>query len=641
MRLALRSGPTRVAARRTRLPAGPWLLALLLALVAGAASRTACADAKVAFEVNPRSTFVGQPVTVRITVSGAAAHDQPVLPQIPGAEVSLGGTERTQSAQLLNGRMVQTSTVTYRFLVSPSSPGVMTIPSIAVRADGRDFTSDAWNVEVKPLASDDRFTLEVAADPAEAWVGQAVDLTLRVWVRPYIDRRWSIQIPAESMWSAVEESSQWGIFEPAMRALAQRQQRPPSRVLERVDANGVSSEYYVYEIRRRVYPGRPGPLDLGDLALRMRYPTKLSRSDDFFDRGQLRMTESVPLVATARPPALVVKPLPEAGRPASFGGAVGRFELETSAEPTDVAVGEPISLKMIVKDRTIGGAELTTLSPPNLAEQPALVSEFRVASDPIAGEVQGWMKSFTQSIRPLRDAISAIPPIEFSYFDPSDAAYHEIRSSAIPIKVRPGLSLDAARIVDARGDLAGGAATTLSDTAGGVLANETDLRRLLGSQPLGLTPIATALGVAPPLLLLAVASIALARRVRDHDPAGRRRRSALRRARQRLATAGSASELRAALVDAVCDLAGVPAGALTAREATGKLASLGASSDCVDTYRASLEACEQVAYAPSGSVDLNALRVAAQRALSSVPMKSLEPLPALERGERLQSGAPR
>ena len=44
-----------------------------------------------------------------------------------------------------------------------------------------------------------------------------------------------------------------------------------------------------------------------------------------------------------------IKPLPTAGRPASFSGAVGDFTLATSAQPTKARTGDPVSMKVEIK----------------------------------------------------------------------------------------------------------------------------------------------------------------------------------------------------------------------------------------------------------------------------------------------------
>ena len=63
--------------------------------------------------------------------------------------------------------------------------------------------------------------------------------------------------------------------------------------------------------------------------------------DGFFDRYQ---QVSVDLEAEAQ--AITVKPLPSAGRPAGFNGAVGRYTMQAKASPLEVTVGDPVTVNI-------------------------------------------------------------------------------------------------------------------------------------------------------------------------------------------------------------------------------------------------------------------------------------------------------
>src|ERR1700679_2660026 len=52
--------------------------------------------------------------------------------------------------------------------------------------------------------------------------------------------------------------------------------------------------------------------------------------------------------ATPKAVELTVKPLPVAGRPADFAGAVGNFELSADGSPKRVKMGDPVTMKIKV-----------------------------------------------------------------------------------------------------------------------------------------------------------------------------------------------------------------------------------------------------------------------------------------------------
>lgn len=101
-------------------------------------------------------------------------------------------------------------------------------------------------------------------------------------------------------------------------------------------------------------------------------------------------TESEPL-------ELEVKPLPAEGRPDLFNGMVGEYGIEVEAEPTDVRVGEPITLT--IKVTATHFMENIFLQP--LRYQPYLVNRFEIPTDRSLPQLIGKSKIYTQTIRPL------------------------------------------------------------------------------------------------------------------------------------------------------------------------------------------------------------------------------------------------
>ncbi|MFO0874819.1 MAG: BatD family protein [Phycisphaerales bacterium] len=507
---------------------GAWFIAVVAIVGALALAPSSFARAGTAtFDIGPRETFVGVPVTVRVEVRNASSHDPPSVPTVPGATVDMQTPQQSSFTSIVNGRRTDLATVVYVFRITPTTPGEITVPAIAVTVDGRRFTSEATKIAVKPAESDDRLLVELLTDRKNPWVGEGVDVTLRIWIKPYLDQAASLRLRPETMWELLDDATQWGAFEQQARTLQQRQQAPNAARRNHTASDGKTSEYFVYELTKRIFPTRAGPLDVGDVAIRLRYPRRIEERRDFFG-SRLVVADSVPVVALLGNPGIVVRALPEEGRPAAFRGAVGQFEIESKATPTDAAVGEPITLALTINDRTVGGSDLASLAPPPLAEQPDLVSEFRIASDPLAGDVQGWQKTVTQTIRARRDDATRIPPIDFAFFDPARGAYRVTRSKPIAVTIRAATGVDPATIVDARaprprerhgrrsrGD------EPLQSATGGVVANELDPGATACTQTLGLGPVGTAAALVLPLAFLALIAIRLVRDRDRRDPAAR------------------------------------------------------------------------------------------------------------------------
>lgn len=618
---------------------GAWFIAVVAIVGALALAPSSFARAGTAtFDIGPRETFVGVPVTVRVEVRNASSHDPPSVPTVPGATVDMQTPQQSSFTSIVNGRRTDLATVVYVFRITPTTPGEITVPAIAVTVDGRRFTSEATKIAVKPAESDDRLLVELLTDRKNPWVGEGVDVTLRIWIKPYLDQAASLRLRPETMWELLDDATQWGAFEQQARTLQQRQQAPNAARRNHTASDGKTSEYFVYELTKRIFPTRAGPLDVGDVAIRLRYPRRIEERRDFFG-SRLVVADSVPVVALLGNPGIVVRALPEEGRPAAFRGAVGQFEIESKATPTDAAVGEPITLALTINDRTVGGSDLASLAPPPLAEQPDLVSEFRIASDPLAGDVQGWQKTFTQTIRARRDDATRIPPIDFAFFDPARGAYRVTRSKPIAVTIRAATGVDPATIVDARGLAPEGGATAgergdepLQSATGGVVANELDPARLLRTQTLGLGPVGTAAALVPPLAFLALIAIRLVRDRDRRDPAAARRRRARRTALRRLATSTSPGALHAALSDFIGDLANAAPSTLTTEESLAHADRLGVGAERCARLRHVLERCDAQAFAPAmvrsdalpapGDGSIQSLRAEAAEWIRSLPSET-------------------
>ena len=131
--------------------------------------------------------------------------------------------------------------------------------------------------------------------------------------------------------------------------------------------------------------------------------------------------------------ALNVKPLPQESRPDLFNGMVGDFTIAVEAEPTEVRVGEPVTLKI-----TITAAQfMENIFFQPLRYQPLLINRFDIPEDRALPLREGKSKIYTQTIRPLSSQISQIPPLQLSFFQPASNAYITIESAPIRLSVSP------------------------------------------------------------------------------------------------------------------------------------------------------------------------------------------------------------
>jgi hypothetical protein len=125
------------------------------------------------------------------------------------------------------------------------------------------------------------------------------------------------------------------------------------------------------------------------------------------------------------PVSVNVLPLPEEGRPADFSGAVGDFTLEATAAPTEVAVGDLVTVTM----RVSGRGSLDGTSPPRIAPAPHL--KFY---DPKPVAQADDSRTYAQVLVPGDTNAAAIPGVTFVFFDPGRKAYRTVAAGPFPLR---------------------------------------------------------------------------------------------------------------------------------------------------------------------------------------------------------------
>lgn len=153
--------------------------------------------------------------------------------------------------------------------------------------------------------------------------------------------------------------------------------------------------------------------------------------DDFFNNFfNTTREEAVKLTSTRQ--EMRVLPLPKAGRPENFSGAVGRFKLWASASLKNCMVGDPITLKMTVK----GDGNFDRVSSPFLTSTDRWKTYTPTSSfKPADSSGYKGKKRFEQALIPLDASIKEVPPLVFSYFDTRKETYVTLRTKPIKVKI--------------------------------------------------------------------------------------------------------------------------------------------------------------------------------------------------------------
>jgi hypothetical protein len=400
-----------------------WLFCLLLGL-AGACPVFA---AKPSFttSLDRESVIVGETVVLTLKFEGVSPKGMPSLPAIPGLQ-ALGGVSSSVNSSF--GPEGMSSSTSYSVNLLAQRAGEFVIPALSIEIDGQKLQSQP--VRLKVLQSDpnspgqdlgDRLAfLSLSLPKKEMFVGEVLPVELRLYLRGDVVKISDPQIPPLRGDGFTASKFVQG-----------------ERYTRRVGNN----QFTIIPVLTVLTPIKDGQLTLDALnGSVMVYRQAGGRRqvnpfdiDSFF--GPPMEQQQIPLSIEQQ--TINVRPLPSENVPSGFNGAVGSYTMTFSAGPTNVAVGDPITVKVQIS----GHGNLDALNLPEQAEW----RDFKTypptskveTHDPLG--VQGT-KSFEQIIVPQNPDIKTLPSLSFSYFDPDQKAYRLLTQPAVALMVRPSAS---------------------------------------------------------------------------------------------------------------------------------------------------------------------------------------------------------
>ncbi len=418
-----------------------------------------------------------------------------------------------------------------------------------------------------PKPGDADIFLRSTVDRRKAYVGEQVTLSVYLMSRLEISGIEAFKMPRlDGFWAEDIES-------------------PTQITGELKYVDGVPYRAYLLK-RRALFPLKAGSLEIEPVEV------DVVTGFSFLASGRKVHRKSVA-------DTIEVKPLPP-GAPAGFlPGNVGQWELSISAEPLEVPVGSPVTVRIAANGR----GNLQNLEPPALPKLPGFkvfdpVREEKVA---IRGGRYGGRKTLEYVLVPEQAGAYVIPGQRLVYFDPKQEQYLVSETEPIELRIEPGAGV-AART--------GPAAAAEDGNAG--------LRPIVASPELegpGAPPWRASwfwVALAIPAVVLVGGSVApLVARARAKGEGRRQVRQAGKVAKKRLASSSSLAvardkaffaELDRALHEYLAVKLGRPTVGLTRDDLARVLGEAGAPAAAIASIREVLEACDVGRFAP-GAVD--------------------------------------
>lgn len=580
-------------------------LTLLLCLLAASLPAQQTLRAQAAIENN--RVYVGQAFAFQIKVEGSDAPAKPNMSPLMAdfsVEETGGGANNSQSITIVNGRMTRTvqEGYTFNYQLTPKRAGQLSIPSLVVEAGDQTARTQPMRVQVLPPSEIEDFKLRQALSSNRAYIGQPVMLTTVWYIGRNVDQfNFTVPVFEDQRFETLDPSK--GITPTANNDYFEAPVND-SRVVAKKGRGSLDGFSFVtVTFEKLLAPRKIGKFQLPSSTVAFRALNTSRRGsgslfDDFFGGGMFSaraMYESFAIPSNR--PTLEVLPLPEEGRPANFSGLIGDFGFAAEATPTEVNVGDPITLTV-----TVTGPEyLDFVKLPNFLEQSRLTADFKVPDEMAAGEKKGKVKVFTQTIRARTARATEIPPLEFNYLDPSSGEYVVAKTDAIPLTVHGSRIVTAA---DAEGVGPQGVEQSELESREGGIAQNYEALDALESRSIGLlntlrSPLWLFLLLGPPLAFFGLWGWTWARR-RDSDPQRQAVSKAYKRLEHGLETLHQDSRFADELLERLRDYLGaqleLPPGALTFNDVNRPLALRGVTQAQLAELRGIFETCEASRY---------------------------------------------
>jgi hypothetical protein len=436
-------------------------------LIAGAAE-----EPQLVATVDKQRAHVNEEIHLNIKITGArGAIQAPVLPSLDGFQIFYSG--RASRFSFVNGR--GESLTEFNYVLIPRTAGKFVIHPIEVKFSGRSYKTEQLEIEIlaaqqlaqptnsQGWASPPQASQNMTApntfqgSPIQTSTGQAVppgygleaansvdsNIFLRsvpskltVFTNEQLILDYSIFTRYDTRYEGFEEEPETSgfwieEFPIDYQNIGRQTEMVNGRKFVRADIKKLA----LFPTAPGSYVIKPGRVKTS-VQIQERSSSVFDQffSDSFFSGSGLFARRAIRFL-TAAPISILVRALPEEGKPVSFKGAVGEFRMSTDVDKRSIAQNEAVTLKIVIE----GQGNIETLSLPEISE-PANTKLYESDSSSQLyrqQEVVAGNKSFEVIFIPSQAGELVIEPFEFSFFNPRTERYVTLRSETYRIQVKP------------------------------------------------------------------------------------------------------------------------------------------------------------------------------------------------------------
>ena len=566
----------------------------------------------VTFRVNvPKAVAVGESFRVELELNATPDRGSFVEPSFEGLSVTAGpATSQSSSFRSINGKMEQSVSYSYTYVVYAASEGEYTISSARVKVDGKEYSSEPQKVKAikentssseadkrpsagvagKPTLADDDILLLVSLDRSKVYVGQPVVVTYKLLTRV------NMAIESQKMPSFA------GFWANRLNTGSARWIREGYQG-KLYDACPVA-EYLLF-------PQQEGVLEIDPMELsvvaQIQVKNNYRHRDPFAEFLNPSTVHEIHRRVVSKTPTLDVRRLPE-GAPESFAGAVGEFKMTVAPLNDKIDANSAFTYSVKIE----GEGNFSMIQTPHL-RLPAVFEQYPAKSSEsiqtTARGVSGY-RQFEYPIIARAEGDYVIPALEFTYFNPTLAKYVTLTSPEFPVMVAPdNSSANGGPMVIGGGGVNKEDILVLGDDIRFIKLDDADLK------PSGKVFMFSGIYFLIAALMLIICGLLYVwlsrylKQMRNQATLRGKRANRVALARFRLAEKymkesnerGFYEEMLRGLWGYLSDKLNIPSSDLTKENMRERLIQRGVSAEDVGQYVGLISECECAQYSPSGS----------------------------------------
>ena len=378
---------------------------------------------QIKFEAEVSKNNLGVNENLRVDFKMNKDGDNFNPPSFDGFRV-VGGPNQSVSNSWING--VRSFTKTYSYFLTPIKKGKFTIGQASIEIDGDIYKTLPVQIQVSEAVQsslspgspssvlNDDIELNIEVSKSETYLNEPISVEFKLLFNPKIN-----------------VTNLGEIDSPEFNNFWSQNIKIPRLEIKSTSYKGQRYNYVTWK-RALLFPQKSGNLELLPLTLDVTVDVPTNRRDFF---GNVIYTQTSKKVSSKKK-NIKVKEFPSEGKPESFNGAVGKFDVSLFSSKSVLKATESFQLELKVNGR--GNLKLFSL--PEIKVPSSLEKYDPEFKEDIKSSISGMngQISNTYTIVPQFQGKYPIPAVEFSYFDPEAKKYVTIKTNESIVDVTEG-----------------------------------------------------------------------------------------------------------------------------------------------------------------------------------------------------------